>query len=354
MGQYRGPCLGLPQPFRGGGGPRLLEAHIQHLKRLVLFTGEHLAALQREFEPLAGSRELKDQTLARFYKQRDVTRSLHEKAKRLLEDQAQVSTLDALQMLAGFDKEQLVAASKQLEALARELRTNPTTAQLLRAPVPSAGQGTQPLKAQSGTSPLGQEKQTEALGWFAKWMPHPRQTQLPPTKEEASKARETRAVERELQAFDAARALAAESVQNLAPRMTLLGATLEALGAPGKPLPWSLITHQIGQVLRKRKLPQAQANWLPLLAKVMLKDLRAWQAAQVAHTQYQQACALVEEAELLRISLDGAPPDRRSNMLAQFNTGRFKGVILPITNLHLTFRGMPYLEDLFPIPRIPV
>lgn len=66
--------------------------------------------------------------------------------------------------------------------------------------------------------------------------------------------------------------------------------------------------------------------------------------------QFKSVHELLGEAEILKASLGLAPPAAIPNLLEQFQVERFKGMLIPLTNLHVTFKGVSLLETLFPPP----
>lgn len=154
---------------------------------------------------------------------------------------------------------------------------------------------------------------------------------------------------RVLEGLEAALKLVADVLGYVAPRLAPVAVALDASQAPGA-------TPLVARLAAARRAAEAEVEeplrgWVPPLVRLFVDHEAPRRPARVAVTQWRQAGELRLEAEVARgVALD-APPERRTELLRGIRAERLRGAVLPLGNLHLTFREVPLLQELFPPPK---
>lgn len=310
-----------------------LENQILRLRRALTFSGELTQALRREFEPLLRqdlppSLRASEAKFKQFAARVEAVARQVNAGKQMLEAQAALGRREALKLLATFPLTQLIEEAKGLNGLAHELRTM-LPAQVRNVPAPRQ-------------EPEARKQEGTWMGWLRSLVAPPRVNAV----QEPGARSVPALVFRKLQALELALELASKVLDYVAPRMLLIRAGLLAAELPGPQ-----IAKQAIAIGRKVGVPAAQLEWVHPLAEMFQRDPALAQRAQVAENQFKHASELRAEAEILKASLDTASPENAERFLEQFNPARFKGSLMPLSNLHVTFRGVELLGDLFPSPR---
>ncbi|GEM_PF-5230610 len=328
----------------------LLKSQVQRLGRVLAFSGEFASAIRREFAvcwtpPARGFGAKFDTKLKRLVSLADSVLKQHAQGNQVLENQLTLPPLKAMALLGSFPVDQLIAETKGLDALARELRAEPALKGVLApAAQPNANQANRSVPQ---TSKLvdGAERKGGWTGWLQKLTTSPSEKSVSRADVAASHA--ATQVEKQRHAFHAARELVMQVIAYVSPRMLLVSAGLSATGLPGPIKPWPEVEKNVAAMGRKSGVPPAQLEWVSPLAKLFCTEADVAKKALVAENQFKSTRELLSEADILVSSIDMSPGSA-SKLLEQFSVERFKGSVLPLSHLHLTFKGIPVLEDLFP------
>jgi hypothetical protein len=150
--------------------------------------------------------------------------------------------------------------------------------------------------------------------------------------------------------FDQAHAFVGRALGYAKPRMEVLAMAIEAVGVPGPRRPWEQVRAHLGERARQARLAPTRLQWMVSLAGALHGDPEAARCAHVAVVQWRRATELMAEAEQVRAALDTLPPARALAALRGVHPGKLRASVFPIGHLHLTFRGVTLLQDLFPAP----
>jgi hypothetical protein len=151
-------------------------------------------------------------------------------------------------------------------------------------------------------------------------------------------------------AFEAAINLVQGVLEKVSARLGVVGFSLKATGLPGKRRDWEEVQAYVPDMGPHQGLQPAQIGWALMLAELFFHEARAVQVAHTAVTQWQQARIQLAEAKELLGEVLEAPEPRRMPLLDKFHVGKFKATAFPLSHLHLTFRGLSPLQELFPPP----
>jgi hypothetical protein len=298
-----------------------LEKQAERLERVARFAAELAAALRTEFSYywLHPERKASVAGAPEFVARVDRLRAL---SATFLRDLRVVQLTAPAQAIATFrrlDRAVLFTAMEGLEAKARSLReigrqrqwgshgldrVAPIAAQLRRmapatpAPVP------QPAAPRTLTDRL--------KGWLDAREAPPEAAPPPPS-----------IGERRRKAFEGALALVLAMRKDLAGPMAILQAALAGAADAREDV-----------VAELAALPAAR------------------RAAEVALTQYRQLEQVLPAYQQALAAAQAAPADDVSRLLQGHDLGRLKGVLLPLANLHASFRGYPVTGALFPPPAV--
>ena len=157
-------------------------------------------------------------------------------------------------------------------------------------------------------------------------------------------------VEKNRQAFEAALALVAEVLEFISPRLLLVKVSLVATGLPGRKRPWETITQELLPAAQAAGVPQPQMLWLPLLVKLFYTDMTAVQRAHMALVQWDQALKMHTDAGRVQSEMTTEPAGKHRALLDSFHLGKYRAAIYPLSHLHVSFKGLPHLSELFPPP----
>lgn len=150
--------------------------------------------------------------------------------------------------------------------------------------------------------------------------------------------------------FDQAHAFVQRALSYAKPRLEVLAMAVEAVGVPGPRRPWEDVRSQLGERAREARLAPTRLQWMVSLAGALHADPEVARLAHAAVVQWRRATALMAEAEQVRRVVDTQPPARALAALRAFHAGQLRASVFPIGHLHLTFKGAPLLQDLFPAP----
>ena len=312
-----------------------LEDQIRHIERQASFALEMAGALRQEFRPLwagASARAQIDGGDA-FVAQVDATAAL---AERFLADGRKARTLPAVQgqrLVRLLDGLELLERGRGLEATARSLRNHPRIRSLGKARPQAARPAPPPAPAAPAPAPARRmsEHLQEVLDRMVVTPVAPQAAAPPPT-----------VAERRLQAFEAALSLVADVLADTGPRLEALRHALIA-AQPDAALDASAVARAAG-------VPGDLRALLPAATEALRAGPMARRAATIALDQWVQAARLAEGYTRARGSARASAPEHVAAVLAPYDVVKLKGLIVPLTNLHLTFRTVPALAALFPPP----
>lgn len=333
----------MEQPFgqeeRPAAGRDALEDQIRHIERQATFALDMAAALKQEFQALwtmAGARSQIEGGEA-FVAQVDATAAL---ADRFLTDGRKARTLPPLQgqrLVRLLDVNKLLERGRGLEATARALRTHPRLKTLAkqRPPVglPAAPRPAGPVPP---VARPGSRKLTEHLQDVLDRMT------VTPVEATATAPPPPTPAERRLRAFEAALSLVADVLQDTGPRLEALRHAL--IGAqPDGP-------DEATQAAQIAGVPSDLRALIPAATEALRHGPMSRRAAAIALDQWVQAARLAEGYTRARGTARASAPEHVAAVLAPYDVIKLKGLIAPLTNLHLTFRTVPALAALFPPP----
>lgn len=342
----------LPSDRRGTPKDALGD-QIQHVERQAAFAREIAGALRDEFAVLwrmGAKRELVNGA-DDFVAQVDATTSL---AQRYIDDASKARALPlqaATRLVRLLDVNKLLAHGRGLEAAARTLRSNPKLQNMKGAPaavgprptgqIPARGTGSL-APGRSGSHTLGEvappapkrkltERLQDALDRLVITTVEPEPPPPPPS-----------ADQRRLQAFEGALALVADVLADIGPRLEALQYALAAAQPGGMEDPVS--------AAKAAGVPSDLRSLIPAAAEALKGGPLARRAAAIALQQWEHAAKLAEGYTRARSIARNAPPEQVAGLLAPYDVMKLKGMIAPLTNLHLTFKMVPALAALFPPP----
>lgn len=321
------------QPPRAPSGLEVLvKSQYQRVERVILFAAELAETLRKEFEavwaamPTGSAGELAEQLAGRL----DVLDAKVARARTQLRGVNPKFPPEAMRQLQAFDLNDLTASAKGLEGLAAQLREAVAAPPAPAEAAPAEAKGIMGFLRKLAADPTVVEGTTRSA-------PPPRPVIDP-------------AVEKAKQAFEGAVQLVADVMEYIGPRLTMVKVPLEVIGLPGRKKPWDDVKATLLPTGQAQGLPPASMKWLPHLAKLFYSDMNATQKAHMAVVQWGEAQTLYGDAQLLQSALASAPPERVKRLLDSFNTGKLRAAIFPLSHLHMSFRGIPHLESIFPPP----
>ncbi len=332
----------------------LLENNLQRYQRTLSFAGAFARAKRDEFDILWQRPMAFGPKAADFAKRIDALLARTQKGESVVKYARGQTTRAAYTTLGTFDLNAVTAATKGLESLAAELKEHPgiqaAMAGLLAAPDPRRGitgaleaarQVTGPLEARATTGKLTDLMRT--------WLAQTAVLKAGPTPAEVEAQRADRAMDQNRRALSSAIDLVTKVLKGVSPRLHVMEVALSTTGLPGKARAWDAIEEEIPAAGEAAGFSSAQVGWLFHLADLYTSDPLAMQAAHMAIVQWSQARVLLGEAELVRRTMENAPA-KSVQLLKEFNLGRFRASVFPLSHLHLSFRGITLLQDLFPEP----
>lgn len=207
-------------------------------------------------------------------------------------------------------------------------RPAPGTGALPARPVPSPSQ-----KQAQGTAKL--------TGWLQAWLPvdaPAAESQSPP-------------VAPELQHTRLALKLVGSVLAYASPRLAVVDVALRALGS-GEEGGWWEVQDRLETL--SPSLPPAGQGWAAPLARMFLDRPLARRPAVIAVGQWGATREAFEACEGALKRAEAMPtPDAQRRGLNLVEVAKLKGLAVPISHLHLTFKEHSPLRDLFPTPAKP-
>lgn len=342
-------------PFTPPVGDDLLENTLQRYQRTLSFASAFARAKRAEFDILWQRPAAFGPKALEFTKRIDALIARAQEGETLVKYARGQAVRAAFNTLGAFDLGAVTDATKGLESLAADLKAHPgiqaAMAGLLAAPDPRKG-GTGPLgMSKPGTGPLDARPATGKLtDLMRNWLGQTSVVKAGPTPAEIEVQRAERAADQNRLAIGAAIDLVTKVLKSVSPRLHLMEVALAATGLPGKAREWEAIEDELPRAGEEAGFSSAQVGWLFHLADLYTSDPRAMQVAHMAIVQWSQARVLLGEAEMVRRTMENAPPAKSIMLLREFNLGQFRASVFPLSHLHLSFRGISLLQDLFPEP----
>lgn len=146
---------------------------------------------------------------------------------------------------------------------------------------------------------------------------------------------------RRLQAFESALDLVKDLLEESEPRMATLRAAAIEAGA---------YKRDIEPGARLAKVPAELRPLVAEAARAIANDPAVRRNALVAISQWEHAAKLMLDFERAREAARKVPPEQVGQVLQPFQIDKLKGLIMPLTNLHMTFRGVAGVAPMFPPP----
>jgi hypothetical protein len=334
----------MQQPNSQGSSKDALEDQIQHIERQASFALDITKALKDEFAPLWAMPAARAQIDGgdAFVAQVDATGAL---AERFIADAAKARGLPPAQgqrLVKLLDVNKLLERGRGLEATARALRGHPKLKNLRPGGVPGRPASRPGMPQPIAPPPAGPvrtptKKLTERLQDVLDKMTV---TAMAPTLEPPPPP--PTPGERRLQAFEGALSLVADVLADTGPRLEALRFAL--LGAQ----PDS--EADLANAARVAGVPADLRALIPAATEALKAGPMARRAATIALDQWVQAARLAEGYTRARGAARRASDEDVGGVLAPYDVTKLKGLIVPLTNLHLTFRSVPALAALFPPP----
>ncbi len=342
-----------PPSDRRGPPKDALDDQIQHVERQAAFAREIAGALREEFGLLwrIGNKRDLINGAEDFVAQVESTASL---AQRYIDDAGKARGLPpqaAARLVRLLDVNKLRERGRGLEAAARTLRQNPKLQSFKGAPAPSS-QGQRPTgqvpprgtaalntPGRPGTAPLPPaapkrtltERLQDALDRLVITTLEVEPPPPPPTVDQ-----------RRLQAFEGALALVADVLADTGPRLEALQFALAAAQVGGMEDP-------VGAA-KAAGVPSDLRALIPAASEALKGGPLVRRAAAIALQQWEHAARLADGYTRARTIARNAPREQVAGLLAPYDVTKLKGMIAPLTNLHLTFKMVPALAALFPPP----
>ncbi len=235
----------------------------------------------------------------------------------------------------------MLAEAQRVDASARNLR--PPTSR------PAAPRPTGPPPPGPASRPTAPGGPAGVIGLLKRWTTSPSVERLAPAVPGPT-PQAVAAATRARQAFEAAYKLACEVLAYVSPRLTVLRVALEATGRPGPARPMDEVKRTLHASGVAAGVAAPQMAFLPPLVKLFYADDTAVRRVHPALVQWQGVQATTAEAEVLRGALRSVEGDRGEALVQAFETGKYRAAIYPLTHLHLSFKGVPLVSELFPVP----
>lgn len=333
---------------------------------MAVFARELLAGLRREHGALWMAGRVRQAEEQAFVKAADALAAELASVEELLGFLSSKPPEEALPVLGAVDPGAIAAQVQALQALAARLRQR-------QVPVVPGARPGQPAARPPGTAPMGARGPAttglgparpaprsaatpapsaadQVLGLLRRWSSGPQveQKAAAPTPAERLAA----ALGQARQTFDAAHTLAREILAYVSPRLGVVKVALDATGLPGRKRAMDEIKRTLRADAEKAGVPDAQMGYLPPMVKLFDGSMDAVRRVHPALVQWQEVQSMSAEAEVLIGALRATRADtlRGRQLLDEFETGKYRAAVYPLTHLHLTFKGLPHVADLFPPP----
>ncbi|MDB5096929.1 MAG: hypothetical protein JWM80_1350 [Cyanobacteria bacterium RYN_339] len=256
-----------------------------------------------------------------------------ERAEQLGQTALALEPAQALAELKGFAYIPLVTELRRIEAEITKLRTGPAAPPPPR-PRPSAlptGHLVDPRARVTGSL-------TDKLkGFFGPPQRAVPEAIAPPGPERLA-----------LEALDAVLRFVTDLLGYVGPRLAPVICALETCeGAPQMPV---VALMAMGRRVAEERLATEARGWVPHLVKLFHGEPTSLRRARVATTQWEQLRALHDSAVHARVAAFEQEARQRQLLIGEIPVAKLRGASLPLANLHLTFAGTPYLQDIFPAP----
>lgn len=316
-------------PVQVGPLEALLRSNYKRVQSVVLFLLELGNALRKEFDPLWSKQE-RSQPELELVQRVDAVLEAAARGREFLARVDVMAAQAALKALLAYDVSGMTVAARGLEAVARQLRA-------IREIEAAAAASAAPERG--------------LLATVRRWASAPNLQELERAPRAGSKEAAVAAeLARVRQTFESAFGFVSDVLRYVGPRLNIAKLALAATGLPGRRRPWDDITGSLLQDGTAAGLSKGHLLWLAHLTRLFYDDTTATQRAHVAVSQWDEAQGLQGDAELLRATLATTSSARQLDLLGRFNVGKFRAAALPLSHLHLTFKGIPHLQDMFPVP----
>ncbi|MDB5095886.1 MAG: hypothetical protein JWM80_307 [Cyanobacteria bacterium RYN_339] len=332
-----------PPPPAPGSPEYVFKQQADRLAATLGFSSELAAGLRKEFQHLwKGAPPALMAEVAAFTQRVDALAAKVQEAQAALAGARNDNPREGLARLGRIELRGVLAAARGLEGAGAKLREDP---ELLAWRAPAA-RGTSELKRQ-GTGPLA----TAAFDLLRRFAPglDVKELGLEPPAPPAPTAVPKDFAERRAHLLTALETMS-RLLGFVGPRMGVLRTSFDLTGLPRAK---KLLMEFRAECERTATAEGASAQETTLritLGQALLLSAIAAQRSQVALVQWDDAQALREEAEVLRQTVTGLYSPSVHKALQGFNVGKLRGALIPLNNLPLSFRDVPVLKDLFPLP----
>jgi hypothetical protein len=311
------------------------ERQIDRIERLAAFGSELASALRTEFFyywELPARRQQVPQA-EEFAAKVDVLRELSARFMRQLRVIRTMPPVQGLAACRALDTQALFDASQGLDVMARGLREHGRRRGWGSHDIDVATPVAASVKKYAPVAPAAPAQPDSLTGRLKGWLTNfdAKNTAPLPTAETTPES----VGGRRLAAFEASLELVVSLRDNLLPKMRVLRAAQLQRDGKGEEAP----------AVQPEYNDMVQAIASEIEANVALQ-----RAIEIALGQWQQIVQQLPAFEKARAQARSAPPEQVAKILLGHDLGKLKGVMLPLTNLHITFRAFATTAALFQGP----
>lgn len=317
-----------------------MEIQLERVERVLAFASQFVTARKRELAPLfqrRGFGPAADELVLRL-NQLEASVAKGRQFVGLAKGQPPRAGLATLN---NFDFNALHNNARGLATLVAVVKQEPAVIAALTRPAAPVATGE--LKPAS-TGSLAKSGTGRLIDAVRSWIAPPVVTEAP------AQVVEEPVEPKELVALAAAIAFVAKILKHVSSRLSVVRVALDACGVPGTMKAWEEIETRMPTYAKKEALAPAQVQWAFHVADMFTDNQAAVRLASGAVTQWQQSSEQLKLAESVQAQMATAPPERIPVYAERVNVVKLKASAYPLAHLHLTFKGMPPLSDLFPPP----
>lgn len=331
-----------PTPQSPGEIEERLEIQLERVERVLAFAGNFVTARKRELAPIFQRRGFGPSADELVQRVNQLSASVEKGRQFVGLAKGQPPRL-ALVTLQNFDFNALHASARGLTTLAEAVKAEPSVRAALAGAAGPARTG-ELRAAQTGPLTASGAGTGRLIDAVRNWIAPPAVTAVPAVAvEEVPEAPEKVALE-------GAIAFVAKVLKHVGARLKVVNTALDACGVPGLMKPWPQIEARVPEYAREHRLDPAMTQWAYHVADMFTGNPNAVRLASGAVTQWKQATEQMTAAEAVQQQMAAGPRERIPLYADRINLAKFKSSVYPLGHLHLTFKGMPPLSDLFPPP----